>query len=342
MVEPAQAASQVAAALRMAEDPNASPQERAEMLMEIAMGLQSKPKSASQLHDAVKLYQRALREVPPAATLLKARIQARMGTAFAALPDGGAKALEEACACFEAAQRVLGEQGMPEELAETELNLGLALQSLASQGRRRVQDAIRCYHRALRVFKRETHPREFAILHNNLAIAYLSIPATDERAKMREALAVQSFEEVLKVVNLIDHPSEYAMVQNNLGNALQYAPSGHRLENNLRALTAYDEALKVRNPRTTPVEYANTIANKANVLRNLPPGIDIDGVADPLSKALELYREAQTLYAAQGLNDRVELLASTIEELERDVTARRQRGNGHGSPAVAVTQPGQE
>ena len=53
------------------------------------------------------------------------------------------------------------------------------------------------------------------------------MPFTDERGKMREALAVQAFEEGLKVVNLIDHPSEYAMLQNNLGNALQYASSSH-------------------------------------------------------------------------------------------------------------------
>ena len=96
----------------------------------------------------------------------------------------------------------------------------------------------------------------------------------DERAKMREALAVQSFEEVLSVITLVDHPSEYAMIQNNLGNALQYASSGHVLDNNLRALTAYAEALKVRNERDTPLEYASTIANKANVLRNLPDDPD--------------------------------------------------------------------
>src|SRR5580698_3219585 len=108
---------------------------------------------------------------------------------------------------------------------------------------------------------------------------------------MREALAVQSFEEVLKVISLIDHPSEYAMIQNNLGNALQYAASGHSLENNLRALAAYEEALKVRNSRDTPVEYANTIANMANVLRNLPPAQSAGDDTEPGARALRLYRE---------------------------------------------------
>ena len=46
-----------------------------------------------------------------------------------------------------------------------------------------------------------SYPREFAILQNNLATAFLSMPITDERGKMREALAVQAFEEGLKVVN---------------------------------------------------------------------------------------------------------------------------------------------
>ncbi|WP_227651756.1 hypothetical protein, partial [Klebsiella pneumoniae] len=82
------------------------------------------------------------------------------------------------------------------------------------------------------------------------ATAFLSMPMTDERGKMREALAVQAFEEGLKVVNLIDYPTEYAMLQNNLGNALQYVSSSHTLENNLRALDAYDEALKVRTRET--------------------------------------------------------------------------------------------
>ena len=48
--------SQLDAALAAADDADASPEERAEMLMEIAMGMQQRPKSAQQLHDAVALY----------------------------------------------------------------------------------------------------------------------------------------------------------------------------------------------------------------------------------------------------------------------------------------------
>lgn len=321
-----QAELQYAEAIRAVDSPDTSPEERAEMLMEIAMGLQSKPKSPNQLRDAVKLYQRALTELPEAAILLNARIRARMGTALQSIPDGGIETLKSACECYERVLPTLYAQGKPEETAEVELNHGLAIQGLASMGAGLIQDAIHCYHRALRVFTKEAYPQEFAVLHNNLAIVYLSLPATDERGKMREALAVQSFEEVLKVINLVDHPTEYAMIQNNLGNALQYASSSHALENNLRALDAYDEALKVRNPHDTPVEYANTIANKANVLSNLPADSKNRAGVPAHTQAIELYREAIELFKQFSLHDRVELLTASLREIE-PVNSHASTGN---------------
>ncbi|MGF2075953.1 hypothetical protein, partial [Enterococcus casseliflavus] len=81
---------------------------------------------------------------------------------------------------------------------------------LAQFGRAKIVDAIEKYQRALRIFTREDYPSEYAILHNNLATAFLSIPMSDERAKMREALAVQSFESALAVVTIEDSPTEYA------------------------------------------------------------------------------------------------------------------------------------
>jgi tetratricopeptide (TPR) repeat protein len=258
----------------------------------------------------VSLYERALEQHP--SELLAARIRSRMGTALQSIPDGGSDLLERARSCYEAAIPQLQSDGRVEEVAEAQLNLGLTLQGLSVSGLARLNDAIQSYHCALRVFTRESFPQEFAILHNNLAIAYLAIPATDERSRMREALAVQSFEEVLKVITLIEHPNEYAMIQNNLGNALQYAASGHSLENNLRALDAYEEALKVRNPRDTPVEYANTIANMANVLRNLPAGAVPDATAEPHSRALRLYSQARDLFERHGLPERAQLMESAI------------------------------
>jgi tetratricopeptide (TPR) repeat protein len=313
--------SQYEAALKAVESASATPADLAEMLMQIAMGLQTRPKTSQPLEHAVHLYRRALGICPADSPLLRARITARLGTALQALPAGGDASLHEAWGCYQTALLTLHDDGTPEEIAELEMNLGLVQQTLAPAGAARLHDAIQCYHRALRTFTRESHPQEFSILHNNLAIAYLSIPLADERGKMREALAVQSFEEVLKVINLIDHPSEYAMLQNNLGNALQYATSGHPMENNLRALDAYDEALKVRNPRDTPFEYANTIANKANVLRNLPddPDSPVRGRDASLNRARELYREALRLFAAQLESDHARVVAEALAEIEREL-----------------------
>jgi tetratricopeptide (TPR) repeat protein len=317
--------SQLEAALTAANDVDASAEERAEMLMEIAMGLQVRPKSQQQLADAVLLYDRALEMAPSESLLLKARIRARQGTALQAMPGGGAESLERAQESLASAIGALSLLGKPEEVAEAELNQGLVMQALAGLGRGRITDAISAYHRALRTFTREAYPQEYSVLHNNLAIAYLSMPATDERGRMREALAVQSFEEVLKVINLIDHPSEYAMINNNLGNALQYASSSHALENNLRALAAYDEALKVRNPRDTPLEYANTIANKANVLRSLVA--EPETTTDPLVDALALVREAQDLFEQHGDTQKASLMSDAASEIRAELAQRGQRLN---------------
>ena len=329
------AQSQYEAALKAVEADTATPAEKAEMLMEIAMGMQTRPKTPEPLERAVQLYRRALEICPGDTPLLRARITTRLGTALQALPSGGNDTLKEARGCYETALLTLKNAGKPEEIAELEMNLGLVQQSLAPSGAARLHDAIQCYHRALRTFTREAYPQEFSILHNNLAIAYLSIPLADERGKMREALAVQSFEEVLKVVNLVDHPSEYAMIQNNLGNALQYASSGHSLENNLRALDAYDAALKVRNPHDTPFEYANTISNKANVLRNLPDDPDSPGRgrSASLAKARDLYREAQRIFATLAESQHAAVVAEAIRDIERELLQEHphSRGNGGGN-----------
>lgn len=197
---------------------------------------------------------------------------------------------------------------------------------------------MQCDHRALRVFTREAWPQEFAILHNNLAIAYLSIPLSDERGKMREALAVPSFEYVLCVINLVDHPSEYAMIQNNLGNALQYAASGHPLENNLRALAAYDEALKERNENDTLLGYANTLSNIVNLLRNLPedPLVAGSGRSGSLQRARDIYREAMLTFRRVGQSGNASLVEEALTEVEKELAefshlARHSNGNDSGT-----------
>jgi tetratricopeptide (TPR) repeat protein len=313
----------VRAAWAAARDETASAAERAEMLMEVALGLQQRPKTMDHLHAALRLYDEALEICPGAEALLAARITARRGTAMQALPDEGTSLLEGARAAYERAIPILRELGTSAELAEAEMNLGLVLQQLASCGQARIADAIAAYQRSLRTFNAHAYPVEFAILQNNLATAFLSVPLTDERAKIREALAVQCFEAALEVVNLVDHPTEYAMLQNNLGNALQYASSSHALENNLRAIAAYDEALRVRTRANAPLEYANTIANKANCLWNLPddPHRPEDGNERNLRSAKECYEEARAIFLAHGALEKAQRVHEALTELESQIAA---------------------
>ena len=261
--------------------------------------------------------------------LLKARITARKATAWQAMPGDDPTFLELARDAYKSVLPIFQSQGTPEELAELEMNFGLVLQSLAGLRRGRITDAISAYQRSLRTFDKRRFPQEFAILQNNLATAFLSIPLADERAKMREALAVLAFEEGLRVVNLIEHPTEYAMLQNNLGNALQYASSAHRVENNLRALEAYDEALKVRTRATMPIEYANTLTNKANCLQNLPddPTQPNYGNRTNLVQARALYTEAREIFTIHGDSAKAAIVADAAFQLERELM-NMPAGNG--------------
>ncbi len=312
---------EVRAALEAADDPAAPAAERAEMLMEIAMGLQQRPKSPEQLDAAIELYRRAASLCPEDEPLLAARISARSGTAHLARPDTGFDSLVAAREAIQAAIPVFTQHGKPEEVAEAEMNLGLAIQNLAGHNKARITDAISAYQRALRTFDKKRFPKEFAILQSNLATAFLSTPVASNRAKMREALAVQAFEEALEVVNIVDHPVEYAMLHNNLGNALQYASSSHSIENNLRALDAYDEALKVRTRETMPLEYANTLANKANCLWNLPddPARPDDGNRANLMAAREYYREAREIFSGSAEMEKARIAAEAREQIDREL-----------------------
>jgi tetratricopeptide (TPR) repeat protein len=336
---------QIRVALATADDPRLPVADRAEMLMDIAVAIQQRPASIDHLRAAIALYDRAHALCPPSGRLMRARIAARRATAFQAIPGDDAALLADARDAYQQAIPVFAELGSPEEVAEAELNHGLVLQALAGCGQARISDAIAAYQRALGTFDRARFPREFAILQNNLATAFLAIPLTDERARLREALAVQAFEEALQIVSLIDHPIEYAMLQNNLGNALQYASSSHALENNLRALEAYDEALKVRTRDTMPLAYANTIANKANCLWNLPDDldpaphdshahVDAPGAREPavdwagparggrrLHQARAYYSEAREIFAAHGEPEKARAVGRSCDQIDRELLA---------------------
>jgi tetratricopeptide (TPR) repeat protein len=300
------------------ESESATTVEKIEMLIEMAVGFQKKPKSSQELLEAVSLYYRAIDLCAEEHPLLRARATAGMGTALRAIPSEGSDLLMQALVAYQTALPILQELASPLEVAEAQMNLGLVLQSLVPYKKARIGDSIQAYQKALSVFTWQAYPQEYAILHNNIAIAYLSMPSDGEG--LSQAMAVQSFEQALKWITLINHPREYAMLQNNLGNALQYLPSSHPVENNLRAIAAYDEALKVRNPKDTPMEYANTVSNKANALYNLPdnPETPEAGNTKNFLQASSYYQEAQELFTLHGQIAQAQIVAQALQEIEAE------------------------
>ncbi len=313
----------IAAALAAIKSESATLAEKIQMLIDMATGLQKKPKSKKQLYDSVFLYTQAIELCPNEEALLRARALLGMGTALRTIESQGPDLLLEAKTAYEEALPILEERASPEELAEAQMNLGLVLQELAGFNLAELKEALHLYQRAVRVFTGEKYPQEYAILQNNIAIAYLSVSLSPEAEEMRQALAVQSLEQALKWVTLIDHPREYAMLQNNLANTLQYLPSTHPIDNNLRALKAYDEALKVRTARDTPVEYANTISNKANVLYNLPddPENPKRGNLNNLLKAKTLYEKSLEIFTRHGERERAQIVDEVLSGIEKEILA---------------------
>ncbi len=311
----------VKAALNAIESESANVVEKIQMLIDMATGLQQKPKDPKQLHDAISLYQQAIELSGQDYPLLQAKALVGMATALRTMPGEGPDLLLEAKEVYKSSLVILREQAEPEEVAEAEMNLGLVLQALVPYNLATMQQAIQVSQRALSTFTADKYPQEYAILQNNIAIAYLSMTLSPEREAMRQAMAVQSFEEALKAVNLIKHPKEYAMLQNNLANALQYLPSLHPIENNLRALTAYNEALKVRTAKDTPLEYATTISNKANLLYNLPddPKNPEAGNYQNLLEAKNLYAEAQEIFCQYSEVDRASVVSEALSAVEAEL-----------------------
>ncbi len=106
----------VKAALAAIESEGATLSEKIEMLIEMAAGLQKKPKSPQQLEDAVFLYRRGLELCTPDYPLLRARCWSGMGTALRTIPTEGAVLLLEAKTAYETALPILEEYASPEEV----------------------------------------------------------------------------------------------------------------------------------------------------------------------------------------------------------------------------------
>lgn len=296
---------------------SASTTDQIEMLIQMAHGFVKKPKTAQDLWNAIALYQKAENLCGEDYFLFKARAKVGRAGALQSIPQDTEGLLLQAQVLYTEALPILQEFASSEEAAEAQMNYGLVLQSLVPFNMGKIEDSIQVYQAALRVFTWENYPQEYAILHNNIAIAYLSMSGGFQQQYLFESLAVQIFEAALKHINIIDHPREYAMLQNNLGNAMQYLPSSHPLDNLVRAIAAYDQALKVRNLQDTPIEYANTIANKANALLNLPDNLSQPetGNLQNFTQARNYYQQAWEIFTKYGQIEQAQVVAQVLAEL---------------------------
>ncbi|OKH15650.1 hypothetical protein NIES592_06110 [Fischerella major NIES-592] len=296
---------------------SASTKDKIEMLIQMAHGFVKKTKTAQDLWNAIALYQEAENLCGEDYFLLKARAKVGRAGALQSIPQDTEELLLQAQVLYTEALPILQEFASSEEVAEAQMNYGLVLQSLVPFNMAKIEDSIQVYQAALGVFTWENYPQEYAILHNNIAIAYLSMSGGLQQQYLFEGLAVQTFEAALKHINIIDHPREYGMLQNNLGNALQYLPSSHPLDNLVRAIAAYDQALKVRNLQDTPIEYANTIANKANALLNLPDDLSKPetGNRQNFRQARNYYQQAWEIFTQYGQIEKAQAVAQVLAEL---------------------------
>ncbi|PAX52166.1 hypothetical protein [Brunnivagina elsteri] len=315
----------VKAAMEAIASESATTEEKIQMLIELAFRFQKQPKTPKDLRNAVSLYYHAYDLCKEDYPLLKARTMVGMASALQAIPTAGTDLLLQAKAGYEEALPIIESLATLQEVAEVQMNLGLVLQSLAAYNLARITDSIAAYQKALEVFTWEKFPQEYAILHNNIAIAHLSMPLSSEKEHLRHGLAVRSFETALEHIKLTEHPREYAMLKNNLGNALQYLPSSHPVDNNLRAISAYDEALKVRNPRDNPLEYANTIANKALALSNIPDNLENveEGNSNNLLQASNYYQEALEIFKQYEQVEQIEIVVKAIREIQEELTSSK-------------------
>ncbi|MBD2359034.1 hypothetical protein H6G41_31355 [Tolypothrix sp. FACHB-123] len=314
--------SVVTAAIAAIASESATTEEKIQMLIEVALGLQKRPQTTKELRSAVSLYYRGYQMCGEDYPLLKAKAQVGMARTLQRIPDVGPQLLLQAKVGYEEALPILQQLASPIEVAEAQMNLGLVLQSLVPFNLARIVDCIKAYQQALQVFTWQDYPQEYAILYNNIAIAYLSAPLASEREYIRQGLAVQSLQVALKHIQLIDHPQEYAMLQNNLGNAWQCFVSAYPLENNLKAIAAYDEALKVRNPQDTPLEYANTISNKANALCKLPDNIQQPqaGNLHNLLQSRAYYQEAWEIFSQHQQLKQAQLVSQSLNKIVAEIT----------------------
>ncbi len=247
---------------------------------------------------ALALLDRAISAAHAASPLFTAHLHSQVAGIYRTLDESaGLPALPH----YRQAIALVEHANLPEFTADLWMQVGMICQGMAMGRPGQMAEAVRAYQEVLRSgLAVEEHGELFALAHNNLGLLYLSIQMTEDRNKLRTAIAVQSFREAVRVCNRELHPDLWASIQLNLANALQYMPSSHPEENLVQAVELYEELVTVRKKAFDPVGYGRILSNQANALAHL-------GIFSP---ALEKLNEARKLFE---WHNETELATSAME-----------------------------
>jgi len=191
-------------------------------------------------------------------------------------------------------ERSLGEKNitelrLPEELVDEPFYLIHFAAGYSYYGQRNYREALPHFKAALR--RKGASPDELADLQFFAAVCDLSLAAGQRTMNANVQEAIELFEKAAKVYEGVDQ-KKWAMTQHNLGTAYSDLPTGDRMGNLQKAITAYETAQRVYTEKDFPMDWAMTQNNLGLAYRNLPIG---DRTAN-LQKAITAHEAALRVY----------------------------------------------
>jgi tetratricopeptide (TPR) repeat protein len=186
-----------------ARDESATPVERAQMLMQLAMGLQRRPKTPQHL----------ARLGTPAEV---AEAEMNLGLCLQHLAGAGRARLPDAIAAYQRALRTFDVRVFPVEFAILQNNLATAFLSTRSPLSEAL--AVQCFEQGLKAVNLIEHPVEYAMLQNNLGNALQTVGSRHAADNCLRALA--AYDQALKVRTREARPVEHANTLANKANCL--------------------------------------------------------------------------------------------------------------------------
>lgn len=203
------------------------------------------------LWEVLEYHEKQQNQVQIALLLIDASQVANMSNSFS-----------EALGYISRAINILGNEEIPELLANAQYRKGVLLYTWAQNGNPQFfKPAMEAYQQALKVFTFENAPEIFSEIQHHLGVIYSEIPDEAKKKSLWAAVSVSSFNQALNFFTRETHPYEYAMICNSYGNALTKYPPAVKTDNYAKALSYYRQSLDIRTADEFPTERVLTIMN---------------------------------------------------------------------------------